>query len=353
MIFLLILLVLVLSHEFGHFIIAKWRGVKVEEFAFGFPPRLFSVKKGETKYSFNLLPLGGYVKIPGEDGETDGDPRSFTAQPFLTKFGIIIAGVIFNLILAYILISASFMIGIPVPLEDEIQNAGAEVKIVAVEKGSPAQIAGIEPGDTIRNVSFGGEQLSINKITEVRNFILDHKGKEISLSLLRSGNVIEAKAVIRSEVRDGQGALGIEMARIGIERTSIFGGLAKGFSHTADMTVLTGKALFSFFGSLFSGRESFESVSGPIGIARIVRDFSRFGFIFLVQLTALLSINLAIINLIPFPGLDGGRALLLIIEQLKGSPFNAKVTRAIHATGFAFLLALIALVTYHDIVKMM
>ena len=341
--FLVILLVLVLAHEFGHFIFAKFYGVKVEEFAFGFPPRIASFQKGETKYSLNLLPLGGFVKIKGEEGEEDFDPRSFSSQRFLTKILIVAAGVVFNLLLAYFLFAGGFILGTPVPLEDNDQNPTAEIRISEVQKDSPAQEAGLLPGDEI---------LSFSKIADVQNFIQAHRGEKVTVRIGRGKEILEREILLRKEVRPGEGALGIAMVRIGVERLGIFQALGKGFYTTASLTRLTAQALFGFFGEIFTGRASFEGVSGPVGIVNLVGDFSRFGLNFLIQLTALLSINLALINLIPFPGLDGGRILLLALEKMKGSPFHWKFPRLVHAAGFVLLLLLMILVTYHDILKL-
>src|SRR3989338_7782607 len=344
-IFFAILLVLVLSHEFGHFLFAKLAGVKVEEFAFGFPPRIGSFWKGETRYSFNLVPLGGFVKIFGEEGEEASDPRSFSARPFGTKFAIIAAGGFFNFLLAYFLLSAGFMLGTPTALDDADPNQPGEIKITEIQRGSPAALAGLLPGDTLVSLNA----LEAKKISEVQAFINGHKGQTLKISVKRGGEVLAYEAQIRSEVKPGEGALGIAMARFGVEKLSFFPALAKGLKTAADLTALTARALARFFWELFTGRSSFETVSGPVGI---VGDFSRFGFLFLIQLTALLSVNLALINIIPFPGLDGGRAFFLILEKLKGSPFHWKFTRAVHAAGFIFLLLLMILVTYHDILKL-
>jgi len=350
--FLIILLILVLAHEFGHFLFAKLAKVKVEEFAFGFPPRLFSVQKGETKYSFNLFPLGGYVKIFGEEGNEALEPRSFSGQRFLTKVLIIAAGVLFNFLLAYILFTSGFIIGTPIPLSDSDANPSASIQITEVQLGSPAKEAGLEPGDRIMSL-LGADQEGISafRVSEVQKFIKDHRGQEISINYARHGEVHEVRAMPRVEVKEGEGALGIAMIRTGVKKLGFFASLKKGFTATVEMTRATTIALFGFFKEIFSGRSSFEGVSGPIGIVNLVGDFSRFGFIFLIQLTALLSINLALINIIPFPGLDGGRIFFLLLEKIKGSPFHWKITRTVHAAGFVALIVMMILVTYHDILK--
>lgn len=350
--FLIILLVLVLAHEFGHFLFAKLAKVKVEEFAFGFPPRVLSFQKGETRYSFNLLPLGGFVKIKGEEGNEDSDPQSFSSQRFLTKILIIAAGVVFNLILAYFLFAAGFILGTPLPLGDDDINPEAEVRITEVQKGSPAEHEGILAGDRILSISFKEERREVSKISEVQEFIQRHKGNKVLIELERGGEVIIKEALLRLEAKSGEGILGIAMVRLGIEKSGLLRSLGRSFQTTIDMTFLIAKSLFSFFAEVFSGKASFEGVSGPVGIVNLVGDFSRFGFVFLIQLTALLSINLALINVIPFPGLDGGRIFLIAIEKIKGSPFHWKFTRAFHAAGLALLILLMILVTYHDILRL-
>ncbi|MEK9166217.1 MAG: M50 family metallopeptidase, partial [Patescibacteria group bacterium] len=308
LIFLVILMALVLSHEFGHFLIARLGGIAVEEFGFGFPPRLFSVTKGETRYSFNLIPLGGFVKIKGEEGEEANDPESFSAKPFWLKIAVLLAGVAFNILLAYFLISGGYILGMPGPLDDEIEHINASVKITAIQQGSPAEAADIKPGDTLVALRSGSEEAKVKKIREAQEFIEAHKGKDISVIIERAGAEITLLAKVRSEVKKGEGALGIQMSRVGIEKLGFFSALKKGATTTYELTILTARALGGFFREIFAGRASFEEVSGPVGIVTIVGDFSRFGVIFLIQLTAFLSINLALINLVPFPGLDGGRA---------------------------------------------
>ncbi|MBI2024075.1 site-2 protease family protein [Candidatus Giovannonibacteria bacterium] len=350
--FIAILLVLVLVHEFGHFLLAKLSRVRVEEFAFGFPPRLFSVKRGETRYSFNLLPLGGYVKIQGEEGEDAYDPRSFSSQSLLKKVAIIAAGVFFNFVLAYFLFSAGFMIGTPVPLDDNSENPNAEVIITEIRDGSPADAAGIIPGDKIISFSSGDENILVSKTSEVRNFIDSHKGKEILVKVERSGGELTLNANLPEVSKDGEGVLGIAMIRAGIEKSGLFKALKDGYFATTNLSYLTGNAILGFFGEIFTGRGSFDKVSGPVGIASIVGDSISSGFSSLLWLTGILSISLGIMNIIPFPGLDGGRIFFLLLEKIKGSPFDWKVMRLVHAAGFVLLILLMIFVTYHDILKL-
>ena len=348
--FLIIVMALVLSHELGHFIFAKMKGVKVDEFAFGFPPRIFSVQKGETKYSFNILPLGGYVKIQGEDGEVEGE-RSFSAQGFWSKILILLAGILFNLLLAYFLISSVLMVGVAQPLEDNDPSKG-DILITDIQGKSPAEAAGLIPGDKIIEIKDSELSVTPLKVEEVRNFIRERGGESITLKILRGEEAIELDAIPKKGEAQNEGMLGIGMMRVGIKKISPPAALVQGFSTTINLIYMTAVALGGFFKELFTGQASFQGVSGPVGIVNIVGDFSRFGMIFLIQLTAILSINLGLINLIPFPGLDGGRAFLLILEKLKGSPFNWKFARAYHATGFAILILLMILITYHDILKL-
>src|SRR3990167_160448 len=279
--FLIIVMALVLSHEFGHFIFAKMKGVKVDEFAFGFPPRIFSVQKGETKYSFNILQLGGYVKIQGEDGEVAGE-RSFSAQGFWSKILILLAGILFNLLLAYFLISAVLMVGVTQPLDDNDPSKG-DILITEIQEKSPAEIAGLIAGDKIIKIRDDDRAITPLKVEEVRNFSRERGGGNITLKIMRGKDAIELNAIPKKGEAENEGMLGIGLMRVGIKKISPPAALVQGFSTTVNLTSMTAVALGGFFKELFTGQASFQGVSGPVGIVNIVGDFSRFGMIFLIQ----------------------------------------------------------------------
>ena len=350
-IFIIVLLILVLAHEFGHFVFAKWAQVRVEEFAFGFPPRIVSIKKGDTNYSFNLIPLGGYVKLQGEEGENASDPRSFSSQKFGVKVLIIAAGVLFNLLFAYILISAGYVIGTPIPIDDSISNARAEIRLIEIQKNSPASATDLKVGDVLLSLASPTGQIDASSLKAVRDFIALNKGGNLIVKIRRGSEMLEKRANLRREIKEGEGALGIVMSKIGIEKLGLASALKQGFKDTAELTYFTATNLIKFFGELFGGRASFEEVSGPIGIAKVVGDYSQFGIAFLIKLIALLSISLALINIVPFPGLDGGRIAIAVIEKIKGSPFHWKTNQIVNFTGLVLLIILVIVISYHDILK--
>ena len=359
--FLIVLAVLILSHELGHFIVAKKSGVRVDEFGFGFPPKIAKFKKGETTYSLNLIPFGGFVKIHGEEGQEAHDPRSFGSKPIWTRSLIISAGVIFNVVLAWILIVAGFSLGMPVgvssaPKGAEIKNQ--KVVILEVAKNSPAEQAGILAGDELAGFSSVGEASS---------FISRNAGKEIEIKLKRndrhlagkppSGGLtakadFSVKITPRINPPAGEGALGIAMDEIGTVKLPIHRAVIEGTKMTYNVVVGTAVSLFYFVVGAIKGDVGLGAIAGPVGIAGIAGSAAKFGFVYFLSFIAFLSINLAIINILPFPALDGGRLLFLLIEKIKGSPVSPKISSVVHGAGMAILLTLMLMVTYRDILKL-
>src|SRR3990167_2595728 len=289
LIFIAVIGVLVVVHEFGHFIVAKRSGMKVEEFGFGFPPRLFGIKKGETTYSINWIPFGGFVKIYGEDGEHRDAPRSFSSKPIGTRLKVIVAGV---------------------KIFDEI-------------------------------VGFSTAQ-------EVRDYISANAGRKIELTI-RSDSQTEVKEISLPEKDEGDGLLGIVPARTGLLSYPWYESLWRGLQDAVFLTAPTAVGYYELFRTLLLRGQLLADVSGPIGIANITGQAAAVGFRFLLQFVALISVNLAILNIIPFPALDGGRALMLVVEKFKRSPVNQKIESAINSVGFAFLILLMIYATVKDI----
>lgn len=350
--FLLVLGVLVLSHEFGHFIAAKKAGIRVDEFAFGFPPKLFGFKRGETTYRINLFPFGGYVKIHGEDVNNEEtanqkvDPRSFVSKPIWVRSMVIVAGVVFNIALAWAVTVSGYLIGAPVSTDSV--PAGAQVKnvrvmVVDVQDGTPAKDIGMEPGD---------EVIGFVSVKEVQDFISANKGKEIEVKYKRGGEVFTSRATPVVNPGAGRGSLGIAMDEIGIVRLPVHKAVWEGTKATYYKTVIIGEAIFGFFAEIFKGEAGFDQVAGPVGIVGATGNAAKLGLTFVLNLIALLSINLAIINILPLPALDGGRLLFLLIEKIKGSPVSPQFSSMVHGIGLILLLALMAIITYHDIVKL-
>ncbi|MDD5032647.1 MAG: site-2 protease family protein [Candidatus Pacebacteria bacterium] len=347
--FIAALAILVLSHELGHFLFARIFGAKVEEFGFGFPPRLFGFKKGETVYSVNAVPLGGFVKILGEDSSAK-EPGSFGARPVYAKAAILAAGVFFNLLLAWMLFSAVNAAGAPTIVEDG--TPGSSITVLEVQKGTPAEKAGIAPGDSLLNFYYEGRLFKPQRISEVQNFIADHKGEEIGVEYARGNEIYKVFAVPDQNPEGGRGALGIAMGNIAIVPMPFYKAMSEGFKETVFIISATAKALGSMVLQLVKGEGAEVQVMGPVGIAGLVGAASQTGFAYLLQLLGLLSINLAIINFVPFPALDGGRLLFLVIETIKRSPIPQKVVSVSNGLGFAILIGLMVLVTYRDIAQL-
>ncbi|RLG09136.1 RIP metalloprotease RseP [Candidatus Pacearchaeota archaeon] len=352
LIFIIILSLLIFVHEFGHFYAAKKSGIKVEEFGFGFPPRIFGIKRGETIYSLNLFPIGGFVKIYGEEGEGKNDKRSFSSKSVLTRAIVLCAGVIMNVFLAVILLSIGYSIGLPQSIEDNIENVkNPEVKIVSVSLNSPAEKAGIIAGDSIIQLRKENEKLDITKVKQVQDFINKYKGKEIIVKIKRENSILEKKLVPRENPPQNQGPIGVGLVRVGEVSYPIHKAILMGIKETVNLIYIIFSVLFKLLINLVTEGKLIGEIAGPVGIFVITKKAAKLGFIYLVQLTALISINLAIINILPFPALDGGRLLFLIIEKIKGKPVSKKAEKIAHSIGFAILIILMIIVTYRDILR--
>ncbi len=361
-IFIVILLVLVLVHEWGHFFSAKRFGIRVDEFGFGFPPKLFGFKKGETEYTFNLLPFGGFVKIFGEnpDDENTKGPdasRSFVNKPKWAQAVVLFAGVLMNFLLAWVLFSFGFMSGLPTSAGSQSGNytlQDTNLVVLSVVEESPAQKAGLQVGDKIISLKSGDEIVEDVNTDTLKSFVLSHGEKEIEFSYLR-GKENEQDMVVVTPILNAENnpSIGIAMDEIGIAKLPFFKALWEGMKLNIEMTKGTAVGLYSLIKDSIQGNGSFESVTGPVGMVHIVGDAYQFGLAYLLSFAALISVNLAIINLIPFPALDGGRLLFLLIEKIKGSPINQKAANIANIIGFSILILLMLLVTYHDVVKLL
>ncbi len=345
--FIIILAVLVLAHEFGHFIMAKRAGMQVLEFGFGFPPRLSSVKKGDTRYSINLIPLGGFVKILGENNEAAADPRSFINKSFWQRFLTLVAGVVMNFILAWVLFSIGFMIGLPtVVAQGQALPAHAllrseAITILDVAAGSPAQKAGMLQGDKI--VSIDSKQFSA--IQPMIDYVHAQAGKNVSLQIKRGSATIEATALSRPDPPKDQGAIGIALGEVGNLSYPWYLAPLAGLKATGEVIAGTASA---FYHLIFQG-QGIASLGGPVKIASLTGQVSRLGFAYILQFAAFLSVNLGILNIVPFPALDGGRVLFLVIEKVRGKRNNEKVEQWFNTAGFALLMILILFITARDI----
>ncbi|MBI4919960.1 RIP metalloprotease RseP [Candidatus Azambacteria bacterium] len=353
-IFILVLAVLILAHEFGHFIAAKKSGLTVEEFGFGFPPRIFGIKKGETVYSVNLLPLGGFVKILGEDGNDTSNPKSFSSKSTGTRGLITVSGVAMNFLLAMSLLIAGYFIGLPqiIDQNNEAIAKNTAIQIVAVSGNSPAEKAGIKMGDAIKSVKIGDKTVAVNEISVLQDAINANKGKEILFNIQRGKDYFEIKATPRINPPEGEGALGIGLAKTGFISYPWHQSFWLGIKSTFILTWEIIAGFWDLLKNLITAGKTPQGLAGPVGIAVLTNQAAQLGFIYLLQLVAVISLNLTVLNLIPFPALDGGRLLFLAIEKIKGSKVNPKIENAIHSIGMILLLILVALITYRDILRL-
>lgn len=350
LVFALILGLLIFVHEFGHFVMAKRAGMKVDEFGFGFPPRIFGIKRGETIYSINWIPLGGFVKIAGEDGGPSSDPRMFGNKGFWDRFSVLVAGVAMNFILAWFLIFFGFaVIGTPADIEEGVDLGGArisqsQVAVVSVQKGSPAEYAGFKPGDTI----LGVNGRKFEDISEMITYTKSQAGNKVVYELQRGKQVIKRDVVPRANPPPGVGPVGFAPAKIALVTYPVSKALKISLVSFVNKTVGILTAFGLLLKNLVGTGKLVEGLAGPVGIAVLTRDFTTLGLVYLVQFTAALSINLAIINGFPFPALDGGRVLFLIIEKIRGVK-SLRWEQVANTVGFLLLILLMVAVTFRDV----
>lgn len=362
--FIIILAILIFVHELGHFLIAKLFGIRVDEFAIGFPPTLLKKKVGETTYKLNIIPFGGYVSIFGENPDEesltgpDAASRSMARKPRPVQAAVLAAGVIFNAVFAWILISLTLIIGIsPVASftkESDYEKEG-RIVISSVMEGSPADRAGIKAGDIMYEARNDKQTLSESslEVSAVQQLIASTKpGEEVTFGVYRNGDGRTLKAKPETGVVSGKPAIGIAMESDALVKVPWYSAPIEGFKTTMSVIALTAHGLWNFAGQAFQGHADLDQVSGPVGIVGMVGDASSSGFSYVLFFTALISINLAIINILPFPALDGGRLLFILIESITRKTIPAKVANALNAIGFILLIALMVVITYSDIAKL-
>ncbi len=350
------IILLIVLHELGHFLVAKKFGVKVEEFGIGIPPRIFGKKIGETIYSLNWIPIGAFVSIYGEDKKIQ-DPRSFSEKPIWQRFLIVVAGVVSFWLVAIVLLSIMSVMGLPAAFDDtdtEIQNT--TVQVLRIEKDSPAQLAGIKTGDIIRKI----EDQEIDKMYQVQETTKKYAGQEILVLIERDQELIEKSIILREfkenffDDIEGYPFLGVEISRVGIKKYSWYEAPVQGFLMTGRLTGLVVINLGDVVYRLIIREpmpDEFEVV-GPIGIGVMAFQFLEKGLFDYLFLIVLISISLAIFNLLPIPALDGGRILFLIIEKIKGKPINKELEKKLIGYSFILLLCLFVFVTFRDVLSL-
>jgi regulator of sigma E protease len=357
--FFLVLFVLILVHEWGHFIVAKKTGMRVDEFAIGFPPKLFSIKKGETEYSFNALPIGGFVRIFGENLDTAKDtldqPRSFAARPKWAQALVLVAGVTMNVIFAWFLFAATFMIGVPTAVDEASATPASVLYVSGILPGGPLDGV-VSPGAKVLSLSSAEETLETPVPSTFTAFVQKYSTEELTLtySLADEEKTVTVKPVsglISSE--PDRVAVGVSLALVEDVQQSFGAALV-----SASVATLTGLrditvGLFKLIADSVRGVADFTQVAGPVGIVGMVGDAASFGLTSLLTFTALISLNLAVINMLPIPALDGGRLVFVAIEAITRKPISPIWAGRVNLVGFALLMILMVVVTWNDIARLL
>jgi regulator of sigma E protease len=366
LIFIAILVALIIVHELGHFAVAKWFGIGVDEFSVFFPPKLFSLRWRSTNYSLGAIPLGGFVSIQGESVPTElqnkeklaavtYNPKNFFQRSYWVQALVIVAGIVCNIIFAWILLSAGYFVGLPTSVDHvgfgTVTNG--HTTVIEVLPNSPAAAAGIQANDVIEGATTATATLPPGADADaVSAFIIEHQDQSVILSVDRNGEQKNLLARPVAGLVPGHKAIGIAMDDVGTLKLSLPLALAQGGLLGWDMVKATAQGLGGFFWGLVSGGANFSEVSGPIGIAGMGAAAVTAGWSPTLLLTALISINLGLINLIPVPGLDGGRLLFILIEGVRRKPIPERVAMWATIAGFGLLILLVLVVSYHDILNL-
>ncbi|MFA6551862.1 MAG: RIP metalloprotease RseP, partial [Patescibacteria group bacterium] len=374
-IFIIILSVLVFAHELGHFWTAKKLGIIPREFGFGFPPRVGGFYKDASKkwkwfwgakrpagakntvYSINWLPLGGFVNIGEDDDisgdeETKNDPNHFKNQKPWKRAVILSAGVFMNLVLAAVFFAIGFTIGLP-KVVDEI-DSGARVserniQIIQVLDNTPAKEAGVIAGDVISSINGR----VFNNYKELSEFVASQENKELQYKIKRGSDELNL-VIVPKPIKENNNVpgIGISIAETGLVSYPWYRAIWEGIKTTVYLTWYIIAAFAVLIKNLIVGQPIGVEVAGPVGIAAMTGQAAQLGFAYIMQFAAILSINLAIINYLPFPALDGGRVLFLIIEKMRGRPVSEKLEAFLHNMGFILLMVLVLAVTFRDVLKL-
>ena len=366
--FIAVLSILVFAHELGHFWTARRFGTKCEEFGFGYPPRACGFYKNnqqkwvwlwgkkevsdasDTIYSINWIPVGGFVKIKGENGEGKTDVNSFAHKKIWQRALILSAGVIMNVILAGVLFSLGMMLGMPQMLDTVPKQATVsqpQIQIVQVLDKAPAS-GQLKMGDIIMSVD---NQVFI-KNQELIDYTASKVDQPISYVIKRGGK--EQTIVVTPQIipETGKGGIGVAIAEVGIVKYPWYAALWYGFKTAIIMLWAIVLGLYELIKSLFTDQSLAGQVAGPVGIAALTGQMAHMGFVYLLNFTAILSLNLALINFLPLPALDGGRLLFLVIEKIKGKPVKQTTEALVHNIGFILLMLLVLIVTFKDVANL-
>ena len=361
--FLVVLFVLVLVHEWGHFIVAKKTGMRVDEFGIGFPPKLwgYKPKHGETEYTLNALPIGGFVRILGDNGDPDEEippadqSRTFNARPKWAQALVLVAGVVMNVLFAWLLFAVTFMIGVPTAVEENTASPAAELYIAGVLPDGPADGV-IPPGAKIISAGGAEETLDVLTPTAFSSFVGEVAPAPITLTFVSGG--VEQSVELTPQTgllaeEPERYLLGTSLSLVEIKRQSPVDAVVNSFFATGDGLVNITIGLWTLLSQAFIGQADFSQIAGPVGIVGLVGDAAAFGLTALLTFTAIISLNLAVINLLPFPALDGGRLVFVAIEAVTRKQIPGVWAVRVNLVGFALLMLLMIVVTYNDVLRLL
>ena len=370
-VFILVLGALILVHEFSHFIFAKRTGMRVEEFGLGYPPRVIGFfkennrwrffwgskepKTKSTVYSLNLIPFGGFNKIYGMESR-EKKPVSFWSKSIGKRAMVISAGVLGNFLLTVILLSIGYCLGLPQIVEGKVPVEAKEVgiQIILVNRNSPAESAGIKIGDKILKIKTQDSEVKVVKeVKDVQDLIKKNLGQPIIITLKRGNKILEKEVIPRKNPPKGQGPIGIALAKTARIPYPWYESILKGFENTFLLTGATFEAFFQLLkAAIIKEVPSGVELTGPIGIGSLIFQMIDLGWIYVLQFTAILSLNLAILNILPFPALDGGRLIFLLIEKIRKKPVKIEIENLVNQIGFVLLIILMIAVTFKDIQRL-
>jgi regulator of sigma E protease len=348
------LLALVTLHEFGHFIMAKKFGVKVEEFGIGYPPRIVGKKIGDTIYSLNLLPFGAFVKMPGEIEQMENSD-SFSKKPIWQRIIIVIAGVVSFWIMAAFLFSIVIGIGAPTSISDD-ETAGIvnpKVQITGIAKNSPAALAELKVGDNIIEVkNAASDTEKIDKIKNLQGFISNNRGQQLTLTIERGKEIFDVSILSRENPPSGEGSLGVSLTRVAIKSYPWWQAPWRGILATINLTGMVVLGYVQAITNIFRGLPSGVEMTGPVGIVSLFSQVGKLGVSYFLQFVGMVAVYVAIFNVLPIPSVDGGKLMFLIIEAIRKKPISQKVEQNVTVVFFSLLVLLMALVTVKDIIKL-
>jgi regulator of sigma E protease len=365
LLFLIILGVLIFVHELGHFATAKLFGIRVDEFGMGFPPRakkLFS--RNGTDYTLNWIPFGGFVKIYGEDSLENGtqDPdykRSMVAKPWWQQILVLIAGVTMNILLTWFLFSISFMIGAPTAVSgvdhpEQVMNP--QLTVLQVVPDSPAAKSGLVAGDKILKIETLATTISQADLN-AENFTNTVRTSELNVPIhliiqKTDRSTADLLIIPQTGLVGDYPAIGVSVDRVGMYREGFFKSIASGFINTVHVTKQTGSAFYHLIVDAFQGKADTKNLTGPVGLVSVVGDAQKIGAVYVIMLAAMISVNLAVLNLVPFPALDGGRIAVVLIETITRKKINPNMVGWINTIGFLLLIALMVFITVKDVIKL-